>query len=85
MAMLEMDVYISRGTHMMVVDEVSSKVIGDIADAQGVHGIALATDLRCGFTSNGQSNTVTIIDLKTRRPISAVKVMGENPELIVFV
>src|ERR1700688_1742306 len=35
-------IYVSRGTHMMVVDEVSGKVIGDILDTKGVHGIALA-------------------------------------------
>jgi DNA-binding beta-propeller fold protein YncE len=76
--------YISRGTHMMVVDEVSGKVIGDIADTKGVHGIALATDLGRGFTSNGQSNTVTIVDLKTLKPISEVKVTGENPDSIIY-
>ena len=37
--------YISRATHVMVVDADSGKVVGDIADTPGVHGIALATDL----------------------------------------
>jgi hypothetical protein len=45
-------IYVSRGTHMMVVDEVSGKVIGDIPDTMGIHGVALATDLGKGFTSN---------------------------------
>src|SRR5271169_913570 len=35
-------IFISRGTHVMVVDENSGKVIGDIPDTKGVHGIALA-------------------------------------------
>jgi len=77
-------IYLSRGTHMMVVDEVSGKVIGDIADTKGVHGIALAIDLGRGFTSNGQANTVTIVDLKTLKPISEVKVTGENPDSIIY-
>ena len=46
-------IYISRGTHMMVVDENSGKVIGDIPDTKGIHGIALAPELGKGFTSNG--------------------------------
>src|ERR1700733_6611904 len=58
-------IYLSRGTHTMVVDETSGKVIGDIADTKGVHGIALAPDLGKGYTSNGQANTVTVFDLKT--------------------
>ena len=76
--------YVARGTHVMIVDEVSGKVIGDIADTKGVHGIALATDLGRGFTSNGQANTVTIVDLKTLKPISEVKVTGENPDNIIY-
>lgn len=77
-------IYISRGTHMMVVDEISGKVIGDIPDTKGVHGIALATDLGKGFTSNGGANTVTVVDLKTLRPISEIKVTGENPDSIIY-
>ena len=34
-------VYISRGTHVMVIDADSGKSVGDIADTPGVHGIAL--------------------------------------------
>ena len=77
-------IYISRGTHMMVVDEVSGKVIGDIPDTKGVHGIALATDLGRGFTSNGQSNSVTIVDLKTLKPVSEIQIQGGNPDSIIY-
>jgi len=77
-------IYISRGTHMMVVDEVSGKVVGDIPDTAGVHGIALATDLGRGFTSNGGSNSVTIVDLKTLKPISEIKIQGGNPDSIIY-
>ena len=44
-------IYISRTTHVMVVDENSLKVIGDIPNTRGVHGIALAPELGKGFTS----------------------------------
>src|SRR2546425_9703383 len=37
--------YISRSTHVMVVDTDSGKSVGDIGDTPGVHGIALAPDL----------------------------------------
>ena len=76
--------YISRGDHVMVVDEDSGKLIGDIPNTRGVHGIALAPELGKGFTSNGQTNSVTFFDLKTLRPISEVKVTGENPDSIVY-
>src|SRR5258708_39759855 len=61
--------YISRGTHTMVMDADTYAVVGDIPDTQGVHGIAIASDLGRGFTSNGRSDSVTIFDLKTLKPI----------------
>ena len=75
--------YISRGTHVIVLDTDSGKTVGDIADTQGVHGIALAPDLGRGFTSNGREGTVSIFDIKTLAPISKVKV-GDNPDAILY-
>ena len=76
-------VYISRGTHVMVLDADSGKPVGDIADTQGVHGIALAPELGRGFTSNGREGTVSIFDLKTLATSQKVKV-GDNPDAILY-
>lgn len=75
--------FISRGTHTMAVDPDSGKVLGDIPDTAGVHGIALAQDVGKGFTSNGRANNVTIFDLKTLQKTGEVKT-GENPDAIVY-
>ncbi len=56
---------------------------GDIPDTQGVHGIAIASDLGRGFTSNGRANTVTIFDLKTLKTIGTVKT-DANPDAIIY-
>ena len=77
-------VFISRGTHVMVMAADSGKVVGDIPDTPGVHGIALAPDLGRGFTSNGREGTVSIFDLQTLKPIDKVKDVGENPDAILF-
>ncbi|MGC2328795.1 MAG: YncE family protein, partial [Candidatus Sulfotelmatobacter sp.] len=76
-------IYISRATHVMVVDADSGKTVGDIADTPGVHGIALAPELGRGFTSNGREGTVTIFDIKTLATSSKVKV-GDNPDAILY-
>jgi YVTN family beta-propeller protein len=76
-------VFISRGSHTMVVDS-DGKVLGDIPNTTGVHGIAMAPEFNRGFTSNGRANTMTIFDLKTLQTISEVKVGGENPDSIVY-
>ena len=75
--------YISRATHVIVLDLDSGKNVGDIADTPGVHGIALAPELGRGFTSNGREGTVSIFDLKTLATSGKVKV-GENPDAILY-
>ena len=75
--------YIARSTHVMVVDIDTDKVVGDIGDTPGVHGIAIASELNRGFTSNGRANTATIFDLKTLKVLGRVKT-GENPDAILY-
>jgi DNA-binding beta-propeller fold protein YncE len=75
--------YISRATHVIVLDLDSGKTVGDIADTPGVHGIALAPELGRGFVSNGREGTVSIFDLKTLATSSKVKV-GDNPDAILY-
>ena len=76
-------VYISRATHVIVLDTKSGKPVGEIADTPGVHGIALAPELGRGFTSNGREGTVSIFDLKTLSTSNKVKV-EENPDSIIY-
>ncbi len=76
--------FISRGTHVMVVDPYKGSVLGDIPDTSGVHGIALAQDLGKGFTSNGRDNTITVFDLKTLKETARIKIEGENPDAILY-
>jgi YVTN family beta-propeller protein len=75
--------YVSHNNHVVVVDIDANKVVGDIPDTPGVHGIAIADDLGKGFISNGRGNNVTIFDLKTLKPIGTV-VTGENPDAIRY-
>ena len=76
--------FISRGTHVMVIDTDSGKSVGDIPDTPGVHGIALAPDLGRGFTSNGREGTVTVFDLKTLARIGDKIKAGDNPDAILY-
>jgi len=67
-------VFVSRGTHMMVVDGATGKVVGDIPDTPGVHGAGIATKHGHGFTTNGGNSMVTMFDLKTLAAIKQIKV-----------
>jgi YVTN family beta-propeller protein len=76
-------VYVSHATHVMVVDADTSAVVGDIPNTNGVHGIAIVTDVGKGFTSNGRDNAVTVFDLKTLKAIANVPA-GRNPDAIIY-
>ena len=77
-------VFVSRGTHVAVLDADSGKVVGDIPGTEGVHGIALAPELKKGFTSNGRAGTVSVFDLSSLAVTATVKVTGENPDAILY-
>lgn len=75
--------YVSHATKVVVVDIDSGKVVGEIPDTAGVHGFAVAPELGRGFSSNGQANTSTIVDLKTLKPLGTVNT-GGNPDAIFY-
>ena len=77
-------VYVSHGNEVDVVDTKKGEVAGKITDLHGVHGIALAPEFGRGFISNGQSNTVTIFDLKTLGRIGEDVPTGRNPDAIIY-
>jgi YVTN family beta-propeller protein len=76
--------FVSRATHVQVLDLQSGKIVGDIADTPGVHGIALAQDLNRGFTSNGKGDSVTVFNLQTLAPITEIKISGHGPDAIIY-
>ena len=75
--------YLSHGTRVEVIDLLQGAVMGAIENTPGVHGIALAPKLERAFTSNGQENKASIVDLKTLKTIAKVAT-GANPDSILY-
>src|SRR4051812_5030945 len=75
--------YVSHATHVVVADLDTNKVVGDIPDTPGVHGIAVAPELNRGWISNGRGNNVTVFDLKTLKATSQIAT-GQNPDSIRY-
>src|ERR1022692_878843 len=67
-------VFVSRASHMMVIEGATGKVLGDIPNTPGVHGAGIATKAGHGFTTNGGDETVTMFDLKTLAVLRQIKV-----------
>src|SRR3954451_11326861 len=67
-------VFVSRSTHMMVVEGATGKVLGDIPNTPGVHGAGIATKAGHLFTTNSGDQTVSMLDLKTLAVVKQIKV-----------
>jgi YVTN family beta-propeller protein len=75
--------YVSHGTRVNVLDEDTGKPVGVIEDTPGVHGIAIASNVDHGFTTNGKENKVSMFDTKTLALIKKIDV-GQKPDGIHF-
>jgi YVTN family beta-propeller protein len=76
-------IYASHGTSVEVVDPDAGKVVGQIPQLHGVHGIAVAPELNKGFITNGQSKSVTVFDLKTLAKLGE-PATGTNPDAVCY-
>jgi DNA-binding beta-propeller fold protein YncE len=77
-------VFVSRGTHVMVVDGASGKVLGDIPDTPRTHGIALVPGAHHGFITNGGDSTVTMFDLASLAVIKKIRVATGGLDGIMY-
>jgi len=75
--------YVSHATKVVVIDLQTDKVVGEIVDTPGVHGIAVAPKLGRCFVSNGRASNVSVVDLATLKTLSRVHT-GQNPDAILF-
>lgn len=75
--------YISRWSHVMVVDADTYQIVGDIPGMRGVHGIAIAPEFGRGFITEDEANQITIFDLHTLKRIGTAKT-GDGPDAIIY-
>src|SRR5256712_7764848 len=67
-------VFVSRGTHVMVIDGATGKVLGDIPETPRNHGIALAASSNHGFITSAGDSSVTMFDLRTLAVIKKIQI-----------
>jgi DNA-binding beta-propeller fold protein YncE len=65
--------FIGRQDRVMVVDEDTGKLLGEVTGIQGAHGTAVANATGHGFATSGNDKSVLMFDLKT------FKVLGRIP------
>lgn len=75
--------YVTHSNSVVVLNTDPLAIVGEISKTEGVHGVAIASELGRGFTSNGRASTVSIFDLRTLKVLEEVPV-GKNPDAIRF-
>ncbi len=74
--------YVSHGTQVNILDQLTGDSTGVIPNTTGVHGIAFDANGK-GYTSNGRLNTVTVFEVKTSAVLSQIPT-GQNPDAILY-
>jgi hypothetical protein len=75
--------FIARQTRVMVVDEDSGQLLGEVPSINGAHGTAIAAGTGHGFATSGNDQTVVMFDLKTFQPLKTIPA-AEDADAIVF-
>jgi len=76
-------VFIARQNRVMVVDEDSGKLLGEVTGIQGAHGTAIAPATGHGFATSGNDQSVLMFDLKTFKVLDRIPA-AEDADAIVF-
>ena len=71
--------YVSHGNEVVVIDLNNDKIVGEISNTPGVHGVAVASELGLGVTSIGRENKAGIVDLKTLQTLAKLDT-AEGPD-----
>jgi hypothetical protein len=76
-------VFIARQNRVMVVDEDTGKLLGEVTGIQGAHGTAVAESTGHGFATSGNDESVVMFDLKSFQPLARIHA-AEDADAIVY-
>ncbi len=75
--------FVTRGTHTMVVDTQSGKLIADIPGQIRSHGVAIVPALNRGFiTDGGGSGAILVFDLTSYKVLGKLATMPDSDGII---
>src|SRR5690348_14201493 len=76
-------VFIARQNRVMVVDEETGKLLGEITGLQGAHGTAVAESTGHGFATSGNDKSVVMFDLKTFQSLGRIPA-AEDADAVLY-
>jgi outer membrane protein assembly factor BamB len=76
-------VFIARQNRVMVVDENTGTLLGEVTGINGAHGTAVANSSGHGFATSGNDQSVLMFDLKTYQVLARIPA-AEDADAIVY-
>jgi DNA-binding beta-propeller fold protein YncE len=76
-------VYIGRQTRVMVVDEDSGKLLGEVTGINGAHGTAIVAETGHGFATSSEDKTVVMFDLMALKELARIPA-AEDADAIIY-
>src|SRR3954471_7965630 len=75
--------FIARQNRVMVIDEDSGKLLGEVTGINGAHGTAIAAPSGHGFATSGNDRSVVMFDLKTFKVPDRIPA-AEDADAIIY-
>jgi len=75
--------FIGRQNRVMVVDEDTGTLLGEVTGIHGAHGTALADATGHGFATSGNDQSVVMFDLKTFKVLGRIHA-AEDADAIIY-
>ncbi len=76
-------VFIGRQDRVMVVDENTGNLLGEVTGINGAHGTAISEATGHGFATSGNDQSVVMFDLKTYKTISRIPA-AEDADAVIY-
>jgi DNA-binding beta-propeller fold protein YncE len=76
-------IFVARQTRVMVIDEDSGKLLGEVTGINGAHGTAIAEKSGHGFATAGNDQAVIMFDLKTFKTLGKIPA-AEDADAILY-
>src|SRR5271169_4072980 len=76
-------VFVARQNRVMVVDEDTGTLLGEVTGIQGAHGTAVAEASGHGFATSGNDQSVVMFDLRTFKVLGRIPA-AEDADAIVY-
>jgi outer membrane protein assembly factor BamB len=75
--------FIGRQDRVMVVDENSGTLLGEVTGIQGAHGTAVVNGTGHGFATSGNDQSVVMFDLKSYKTLGRIPA-AEDADAIIY-